>query len=50
MNYRIEYLPIFHDDLKSAYNYIKNVLKNPVAADRIVKNTWKAIRKRAEYP
>ena len=48
--YSLSYLPIFDYDLSEAWRYIAYVLKNPEAADRLVKDTEEAIKKRLETP
>lgn len=48
--YRLEYLPLFEQDLLEATTYIAQVLKNPTAAQRLVDETERAILKRLENP
>jgi plasmid stabilization system protein ParE len=43
-------LPLFDSDLAEAWEYIAFKLKNPVAANRLVDDTQKAILKRLKAP
>jgi plasmid stabilization system protein ParE len=49
-HYRLEYLPLFEQDLMEVRNYIAFTLKNPAAALRLVEDTDHAILKRLENP
>lgn len=48
--YRLEYLPLFWDDLEHAVFYIRDVLKNPAAAERLLDRTEAAILEHAKTP
>ena len=48
--YKLQYLPLFEQDLLEAVSYIANNLKNPKAADRLISDTEKAILDRLEAP
>lgn len=48
--YRIQYLPIFWDDLEEAVFYIRDVLKNPAAAERLLDKVEEAILEHAKAP
>ena len=43
-SYHLRYLPIFEQDLISAANYIANVLKNEVAALRLIDDAMEVRR------
>lgn len=49
-NYRIEYLPLFQTDLFEVIDYIRIVLKNPSAAEKLLSETEQAILARAKSP
>ena len=48
--YRIQYLPLFWDDLEQAVFYIRDVLKNPEAAEHLLDRTEQAILEHAKAP
>jgi plasmid stabilization system protein ParE len=48
--YRLQYLPLFWDDLEEAVFYIRDVLKNPAAADRLLDRVEEAILEHAIAP
>jgi plasmid stabilization system protein ParE len=48
--YRLCYLPLFDEDLGAAYEYISQNLKNPAAADSLVKTVRTAIQNRLSNP
>ncbi len=48
--YRIQYLPLFEQDLAQTVSYITNVLKNPDAAEKLVNDTEAAILDRLNNP
>lgn len=48
--YRLQYLPLFWDDLEHAVFYIRDVLKNPAAAKRLLDCTEAAILEHAKAP
>lgn len=48
--YKIQYLPLFWDDLEKAVFYIRNVLKNPTAAESLLDRTEGAILEHAKAP
>lgn len=45
--YKLSYLPIFYDDLNTAVEYIRTVLKNPEAAANLIDKVESAILKRS---
>jgi len=49
-NFKLEYLPIFEQDLSSVRDYIAKTLQNPTAALRLVNDTEKAIIRRSKNP
>ena len=48
--YRLQYLPLFWDDLEQAVFYVRDVLKNPAAAERLLDRTEEAILEHAKAP
>ncbi|MDO4798755.1 MAG: type II toxin-antitoxin system RelE/ParE family toxin [Coriobacteriales bacterium] len=48
--YRLQYLPLFWDDLEQAVFYIRDVLKNPDAAQRLLDRTEEAVLEHAKAP
>ena len=48
--YRLQYLPLFWDDLNNAVTYISETLSNPQAASRLVDETEAAILAHLENP
>lgn len=48
--YKLRYLPLFEQDLIQTISYIKNVLKNTDAAEKLVNDVEDAIQERLEYP
>ena len=48
--YRIQYLPLFKEDLSGIVDYITQVLHNPQAAERLVNEVEAAIYKRLKAP
>ena len=46
----LKYLPVFHDELKEAFIYIRDVLKNEKAAHDLVQAIKNAILQRSECP
>ena len=48
--FKLCFLPLFEDDMLEAVTYISEVLNNPVAAERLVDETEKAIYNRLKSP
>ncbi len=48
--YEIRYLPLFESDLAEAALYVRDVLKNPEAAQKLIDDTETAILNRAKAP
>lgn len=48
--YRLEYLPLFWDDLNAAVSYISEVLQAPEAAERLLDATEAGILSHTENP
>lgn len=48
--YKLQYLPLFEQDLIQTISYITNVLKNTDAAEKLVNDVEDAIQERLEYP
>lgn len=48
--YRLQYLPLFWDDLEQAVFHIRDVLNNPRAAERLLDQTERAIIEHAQSP
>ncbi|MBQ9317685.1 MAG: type II toxin-antitoxin system RelE/ParE family toxin [Atopobiaceae bacterium] len=48
--YRLQYLPLFWDDLEEAVFYVRDVLKNPAAAERLLDRTEEAVLEHAKAP
>ena len=48
--YRLQYLPLFWDDLEQAVFYVRDVLRNPAAAERLLNRTEEAILEHAKAP
>ena len=48
--YRLRYLPLFWDDLERAVFCVRDVLKNPAAAERLLDRTEEAILEHAKAP
>ena len=48
--YRLQYLPLFWDDLEQAVFYVRDVLRNPAAAERLLDRTEEAILEHAKEP
>ena len=48
--YRLEYLPLFWDDLNEAVSYIADVLKAPEAAERLIDATEAGILAHSRNP
>lgn len=48
--YKLSYLPLFHQDLEKTILYIAYELQNPDAAQRLVDQVERAILKRLENP
>lgn len=48
--YKLRYLPLFWDDLEQAVFYIRDVLKNPSASERLLDRTEQAILEHAKAP
>jgi plasmid stabilization system protein ParE len=48
--YKLQYLPLFEEDLAAARDYIALTLQNPAAALRLVSDTEQAIHKRLKDP
>ena len=48
--YKLQYLPLFWDDLEQAVFYVRDVLKNPEAAERLLNRTEEAILEHAKSP
>ncbi len=49
-HYKLQYLPLFWDDLNNAVSYIATVLENPQAAMRLLDKTEKAILEHLKAP
>ena len=50
IEYSLQYLPLFEQDLAAVRRYIESSLHNPNAALRLIKDTEKAIYKRLANP
>ncbi len=48
--YRLQYLPLFWADLEEAVFYIRDVLRNPVAAERLLERVEEAILEYVKAP
>jgi len=48
--YKLKFSKFIYDDVESSYNYIKHVLQNPVAAQRLKCEVKKAYKKLKENP
>lgn len=48
--YRLQYLPVFWDDLSSAALYVRDVLGNPQAAERLLDQVELGILEHLENP
>ena len=48
--YRLQYLPLFWDGLEQAVFYVRDVLKNPIAAERLLDRTEEAVLEHAKAP
>ena len=48
--YRLQYLPLFEQDLVQTVSYITNVLKNPDAAEKLANDVEAAILERLDNP
>lgn len=48
--FRLQYLPLFWDDLEQAVFYVRDVLHNPSAAERLLERTEQAILEHAKAP
>ena len=48
--YKIHYLPLALDDLKSIIKYISDELESPRAADKLIQNIDKGVLKIADNP
>ena len=48
--YKLQYLPLFWDDLERAVFYVRDVLKNPAAAKRLLDSSEAAILEHAKAP
>ena len=48
--YELEYLPIFDEELAAAVRYIARKLRNPVAANKLIDDTERAIHDRLFAP
>ena len=48
--YKLQYLPLFWDDLEQAVFYIRDVLKNPDAAERLLTRVEAAVLEHAKAP
>lgn len=49
-NYQLRYVPEFFDDVDNITKYIKNQLRNPVAAQDLLDNIFDSIYKRSFNP
>lgn len=49
-SYRLQYVPLFWEDLDAAVTYISEKLQNPVAARRLVDSTELAILEHLKNP
>lgn len=48
--YTLRYLPIAQQDLQEIVTYIKDILKNPIAAENTISKIEIAILERLEFP
>ncbi|MEE0856193.1 MAG: type II toxin-antitoxin system RelE/ParE family toxin [Ruminococcus sp.] len=48
--YKINYLPLFYEDLASVTNYVTKKLNNPTAAQNLIDRTEEAIMTRLSNP
>lgn len=48
--YRLQYLPLFWDDLRQAATYISTTLQNPAAARKLVDDVEAAVLKQLQTP
>ena len=46
-HYKLRFLPLFEEDLDEITDYIRDRLKNPIAADHLVNEVQTAIRERS---
>lgn len=46
-HYKLRFLPLFEEDLDEITDYIRDRLKNPIAADHLVDEVQTAIRERS---
>ena len=49
-SYKLQYLPLFYQDLEETIDYIANVLKSPETAMNLINEVEAAILKRLEMP
>ena len=47
---KIQYLPLFLEDLEKIYNYIRYILGNEIAAESFINEVEKAIISRSSFP
>lgn len=48
--FKISVLPLFEQDMTDAVQYISQTLDNPSAAERLLNQTYAAIKERSEHP
>ena len=48
--YKLRYLPLFEEDLYKAARYISDHLKNPQAAEKLLRDVEEAILERSAMP
>lgn len=49
-HYRLQYLPLFWDDLNAAVSYINDTLQAPAAAERLLNQTETGILDHLKHP
>ena len=49
-HYKLQYLPLFWDDLNAAVSYIADVLRAPEAAERLLDQVEESIRRHVDNP
>jgi len=48
--YKVQYSPLFYEDLERIIDYIKNELRNKKAAEELVDEIMKEIERRKQFP
>ncbi|MBR2176532.1 MAG: type II toxin-antitoxin system RelE/ParE family toxin [Clostridia bacterium] len=48
--YKLQYLPLFKEDLEQTVLYISDVLQNPQSAEKLLDDVEDAIKKRLQFP